>query len=41
MKGVTVEAVGSLYGVVEDLKAPEPGNDQITVKSIATAINPV
>ena len=41
MKGVIVEAVGSPYKVVEDLKIPDPTEDQILVKSIATAINPV
>ena len=41
MKGVVVEGVGSPYKFVEDLKVPEPHTDQILVKSIATAINPV
>ena len=41
MKGVIVEAVGSPYRVVEDLKVPDPSDDQILVKSIAAAINPV
>ena len=41
MKGVVVEGVGSPYKVVEDLKIPEPDTDQILVKSIAAAINPV
>ena len=41
MKGVIVEAVGSPYQVVENLKTPDPTDDQILVKSIATAINPV
>ena len=41
MKGVIVEAVGSPYKVVEDLKTPDPTDDQILVKSMATAINPV
>ena len=41
MKGVIVEAVGSPYKVVEDLKTPDPTDGQILVKSIATAINPV
>ena len=41
MKGVIVEAVGSPFKVVHDLKTPDPTDDQVLVKSIATAINPV
>ena len=41
MKGVVVEAVGSPYKVVTDLKVPDLSSDQILVKSISTAINPV
>lgn len=41
MKGVIIEGVGAPYKVVEDLKVPEPGEGQVLVKSIATAINPV
>lgn len=41
MKGVIVEALGAPYKVVEDLEKPKPGPDEILVKSIATAINPV
>ena len=41
MKGVVVEAVGAPWKVVENLEIPEPSDDQILVKSIATAINPV
>lgn len=41
MKGVIVEAVGSPYKFVEDLRVPEPSDAQILVKSITTAINPV
>ena len=41
MKGVVVEGVGSPYKFVEDLKVPEPDTDQVLVKSIAAAINPV
>ncbi|KAG8526679.1 uncharacterized protein KY384_008108 [Bacidia gigantensis] len=41
MKGVTVEKPGAPFVVVDDLEIPEPGDDQILVKSIATAIDPV
>ena len=41
MKGVIVEAVGGQYKVVENLEKPKPGPDQILVKSVTTAINPV
>ncbi len=41
MKGVVVDKVGGPYKVVEDLEKPKPGPDQILVKSITTAINPV
>lgn len=41
MKGVVVEGVGSPYKYVGDLKVPEPDTDQILVKSIAAATNPV
>ncbi|KAL8916466.1 MAG: hypothetical protein Q9208_008498 [Pyrenodesmia sp. 3 TL-2023] len=41
MKGVIIEGVGAPYKVVEDLEVPEPGEGQVLVKSIATAINPV
>ena len=41
MKGVVVEAVGGPWKVVEDLEVPKPAPDQILVKSIAAAINPV
>ena len=41
MKGVIVEAAGAPYQVVDDLEIPEPGTNQILVKSISTAINPV
>ena len=40
MKGITVEKVGAELKVA-DLPVPEPGEDQILVKSIFTAINPV
>ena len=41
MKGVVTESVGAPYKVVDNLKVPEPGEHQVLVKSIATAINPV
>ena len=41
MKGVIVEKAGAPYKVVDNLEVPEPGEHQVLVKSIATAINPV
>ena len=41
MKGVIVEAPGAPWKVVENLEVPKPAPDQILVKSIAAAINPV
>ena len=41
MKGVVVEEVGGPYKVVNNLEVHEPGEHQVLVKSIATAINPV
>ena len=41
MKGVIVEGVGAPYKVVDNLEVPQPGEHQVLVKSIATAINPV
>ncbi|KAI9884449.1 MAG: hypothetical protein M1823_003774 [Watsoniomyces obsoletus] len=41
MKGVQVEKVGAPFTVVEGLEKPKPGPNQVLVKSIATAINPV
>ena len=41
MKGVIVEKAGGPWIVVDDLAVPEPNENQILVKSIATAINPV
>jgi NADPH:quinone reductase-like Zn-dependent oxidoreductase len=40
MKGVIFEAAGGPLKVV-DLPVPEPSPDQILVKSLYTAINPV
>ena len=41
MKGVIVEAAGAPWKVVDNLEVPKPAADQVLVKSIATAINPV
>lgn len=41
MKGVAFAAVGAEPKVVDDLPVPVPGPDQVLVKSIWTAINPV
>ena len=41
MKGVIVEAAGAPYKVVGNLEKPKPGPDQILVKSVNAAINPV
>jgi len=41
MKGVAFAKVGAPATLVEDLEMPEPADDQILVKSIYTAINPI
>ncbi len=41
MKGVIVEAKGGPFKVVNDLPKPTPGPNEILVKSIVAAINPV
>ena len=41
MKGVIISTPGAGFEVVTDIEKPQPGVDQILVKSIATAINPV
>jgi NADPH:quinone reductase-like Zn-dependent oxidoreductase len=41
MKGIQVEKVGGSYDYVEDIVKPLPGKNQIQVKSLVTAINPV
>jgi len=41
MKGVVVEKGGAPYQLTEDLEVPEPSSDQILVKSLYTAINPI
>jgi NADPH:quinone reductase-like Zn-dependent oxidoreductase len=41
MKGIIVKKVGATFHFVEHLEKPQPGKNQILVKSIVTAINPV
>lgn len=41
MKGVIAEKQGAPWTVTDSLEVPEPSADQILVKSIYTAINPV
>ncbi|KAF1808958.1 GroES-like protein [Eremomyces bilateralis CBS 781.70] len=41
MKGITLEKPGAPWVLVDDLPVPEPGDSQILVKSIVTAINPI
>ena len=41
MKGILVEKVGGTFDYVENLEKPKPGKNQILVKSLVTAINPV
>jgi NADPH:quinone reductase-like Zn-dependent oxidoreductase len=41
MKGVIFEKQGAEPKVVDDLEKPSPGPEQLLVKSIWTAINPV
>lgn len=41
MKGAILKKPQTSYEVVTDIEKPKPGADQILVKSIATAINPV
>lgn len=41
MKGTIVRTPGAAFEVVNDIEKRKPGVDQILVKSIATAINPV
>jgi NADPH:quinone reductase-like Zn-dependent oxidoreductase len=41
MKGIQVEKVGGTFDYVENLSKPLPGKNQILVKSLVTAINPV
>ncbi|KFY06771.1 hypothetical protein V492_07747 [Pseudogymnoascus sp. VKM F-4246] len=41
MKGILVDKVGGEYHLVDTLEKPVPGKNQILVKSLVTAINPV
>lgn len=41
MKGIVVEKPGAPFRVVENVEKPKPAADQILVKSVITAINPV
>lgn len=41
MKGAIVEKAGDEPKVVDDLPKPKPDKDQVLVKSLWTAINPV
>ncbi|PCH00148.1 Polyketide synthase, enoylreductase [Penicillium occitanis (nom. inval.)] len=41
MKGIIADSVGAPFYITEDLEVPEPSVNQILVKSIYTAINPV
>ena len=41
MKGVAFDKIGAAAAVVDNLETPEPADDQILIKSIYTAINPV
>ena len=39
--GITIAAVNEPYTVVHNISRPTPGPNQILVKNLATAINPV
>jgi hypothetical protein len=41
MKGVVVEKVGAPAIVVDNLEKPKPAEDQVLVKSIYAALNPM
>lgn len=41
MKGVIFETAGAVPKVVDNLPVPEPSTDQMLVKSLYTAMNPV
>jgi NADPH:quinone reductase-like Zn-dependent oxidoreductase len=41
MKAVVVPSQGAPMEVRDNLKVPEPGDHQILVKSVYTAVNPV
>ena len=40
-RGAVLEALNTPYKIVDNLPIPEPGEGQVLIKSIATAINPV
>jgi len=41
MKGVAFDKIGAAPAILDNLETPEPADDQILIKSIYTAINPV
>lgn len=41
MKGVAIEKVGAPPKVVDTLEVPEPAEDQVLVKAVYAALNPV
>jgi hypothetical protein len=41
MKGVAFDKISASPAILDNLETPEPADDQILVKSIYTAINPV
>ena len=41
MKAVAFAAAGAAPQVVDDIEKPTPSDDQVLVKSLWTAINPV
>lgn len=41
MRGVAFEKIGASLAVFDGIERPEPGDNQILVKSVYTAINPV
>lgn len=41
MKGILLENIGGDYALVDTLQKPTPGKNQVLVKSLVTALNPV
>ncbi len=41
MKGVIADKPGAGFHLVDNLEKPKPGQGQVLVKSICTAVNPV
>ena len=41
MKGILLEKVGGDYALVDSIEKPSPGKNQILIKSLVTAMNPV